>query len=155
MRERTVHLNLRVTESEKKTIVRNARRCGLSVSEFLRKLAAGYVPKTVPPEEYRQLNQMLLTWYTAFRERGQMVDAATLAGAIRGLEERLFLMRRPLPPCDWNPRCCAVSSSPAAAFLKRTVCGIRTVAFTSFAPWSTLRNFWVASAARQFWFSTS
>ena len=90
MRDRTVHLNLRVTEAEKKTIVRNARRCGLSVSEFLRKLAAGYVPKTVPPEEYRQLNQTLLTWYTAFRERGQMVDAATLARAVRGLEDSVL-----------------------------------------------------------------
>lgn len=72
MRERTVHLNLRVTESEKKTIVCNTRRCGLSVSEFVRKPAVEYAPKAVQPEEYRQLNQTLSTWYAAFRERGQM-----------------------------------------------------------------------------------
>lgn len=94
MRERTVHLNLRVTEAEKKTIVRNARRCGLSVSEFLRKLAVGYVPKIVPPEEYCLLNQTLLTWYAAFRERGQMVDASTLAQAIRSLEDSVLNSER-------------------------------------------------------------
>ncbi len=36
-----------------------ARQCGLSISEYLRKRALGYAPKTLPTEGFRALDQHL------------------------------------------------------------------------------------------------
>lgn len=47
-RKRTLGINIRVTEQEKTKILRNARRCKLSASEYLRQLANGYEPKELP-----------------------------------------------------------------------------------------------------------
>jgi hypothetical protein len=38
MRKRTFNINVRVTENEKKRLMRTAKRCGLSLSEYLRKV---------------------------------------------------------------------------------------------------------------------
>ncbi len=50
-RKRNLGINIRVTPQEKKKIVRNAKRCRLSVSEYLRKLAMKIEPKALPPKE--------------------------------------------------------------------------------------------------------
>lgn len=39
------NLFIRVSEKEKKAIERNAEKCGLSVSKYLRQRALGYMPK--------------------------------------------------------------------------------------------------------------
>jgi len=44
MRNRTFGINIRVTEQEKKRIEKYAKKCKLSVSEYLRQLANGYEP---------------------------------------------------------------------------------------------------------------
>ena len=51
MRNRTVGINVRVTVTEKKTVTMLARKCGLSLSEYLRKRALGYEPGGHPPTE--------------------------------------------------------------------------------------------------------
>ena len=51
MRERNIGINIRVTESEKNTIADNARKCNLTVSEYLRKLAMGHEPVELPKGE--------------------------------------------------------------------------------------------------------
>ena len=50
-RQRNLGINIRVTPAEKKKIERNARKCRLSVSEYLRKLAMNVEPKELPSEE--------------------------------------------------------------------------------------------------------
>ena len=50
-RKRTVGINIRVTPQEKKRIVRFAKKCRLSVSEYLRQLAEGYTPQLLPGQE--------------------------------------------------------------------------------------------------------
>ena len=45
MRERTCGINIRVTAQEKNRITRRAKKCGLTVSEYLRQLAKGHEPK--------------------------------------------------------------------------------------------------------------
>ena len=87
MRERTVHINLRVTDKEKAIINRNARKCGLSVSEFLRKLALGYIPKAMPSFEYQQLNQTLMALYSAFKENGSQESVDVIVSVVRNLED--------------------------------------------------------------------
>ena len=49
MRKRSVGINLRVTPEEKRRMAAAARRCGLSLSEYLRQRAVGYEPRWHPP----------------------------------------------------------------------------------------------------------
>lgn len=53
------NLFIRVSEKEKNMIERNAERCGLSVSEYLRQRALGYMPKAVLPEVFVSFNDKL------------------------------------------------------------------------------------------------
>ena len=54
-RKRALGLNIRVTEQEKMRILRNARRCKLTSSEYLRQLAYGYAPKELPNDRLYDL----------------------------------------------------------------------------------------------------
>ena len=51
MRKRSVGINIRVTVTEKKKVTMLARKCGLSLSEYLRQRALGYEPGWHPPKE--------------------------------------------------------------------------------------------------------
>lgn len=51
MRNRTVGINVRVTVTEKKKVTMLAKKCGLSLSEYLRQRALGYEPGGHPPTE--------------------------------------------------------------------------------------------------------
>ena len=51
MRKRSVAINVRVTVTEKKKVTMLARKCSLSLSEYLRKRALGYEPGGHPPTE--------------------------------------------------------------------------------------------------------
>ena len=53
------NLFIRVSEKEKNLIERNAERCGLSVSEYLRQRALGYMPRAVLPEVFFSFNDKL------------------------------------------------------------------------------------------------
>ena len=48
MRNRTVGINVRVTPAEKHRMESAARRCGLTLSEYLRQRAQGYTPQLHP-----------------------------------------------------------------------------------------------------------
>ena len=53
MRERNATINVRVTDLEKRKMEKSARKCGLSLSAFLRKTALGKeVSATTPPQIY-------------------------------------------------------------------------------------------------------
>ena len=51
MRKRSVEINIRVSVTEKKKVTMLARKCGLSLSEYLRQRALGYEPDGHPPKE--------------------------------------------------------------------------------------------------------
>ena len=51
MRKRSVGINVRVTVTEKKKVTMLAKKCGLSLSEYLRQRALGYEPGGHPPKE--------------------------------------------------------------------------------------------------------
>ena len=59
MRNRNVGINIRVTENEKKRIVLLAGKCGMSVSEYLRRLATGYSPREVPSDNFYAVRRLL------------------------------------------------------------------------------------------------
>ena len=50
-RKRNLGINIRVTAGEKKRIERNAKKCRLNVSEYLRQIALGLEPKELPSDE--------------------------------------------------------------------------------------------------------
>ena len=51
MRKRLVGINVRVSVTEKRKMTLMAKRCGLSLSEYLRQRALGYEPSNQPPKE--------------------------------------------------------------------------------------------------------
>ena len=51
MRKRSVGINVRVSVTEKRKMTLMAKRCGLSLSEYLRQRALGYEPGGHPPRE--------------------------------------------------------------------------------------------------------
>lgn len=51
MRKRSVGINVRVSVTEKKKVTMLARKCGLSLSVYLRQRALGYEPGGHPPKE--------------------------------------------------------------------------------------------------------
>ena len=51
MRKRNVGINVRVSVTEKRKMTLMAKRCGLSLSEYLRQRALGYEPGGHPPKE--------------------------------------------------------------------------------------------------------
>ena len=55
MRKREVGINIRVTETEKRKLELNARRCKLSLSAYLRKLGFGYAVQVLPQKELYQI----------------------------------------------------------------------------------------------------
>ena len=61
------NLFIRVSEKEKTIIEQNAKKCGLSVSEYLRQRALGYMPRAVLPEIFfsfnDKLNELCIAWY--------------------------------------------------------------------------------------------
>ena len=51
MRKRSVGINVRVSVTEKRKMTLMAKRCGFSLSEYLRQRALGYEPGGHPPTE--------------------------------------------------------------------------------------------------------
>ena len=65
LKERKVQLKMRATEKEKVRIENKAKKCGLSVSEYLRKRALGYSPKALLPESFYAFTERLGVLYEA------------------------------------------------------------------------------------------
>ena len=65
MKERKVQLKFRITEKEKIRIENKAKKCGLSVSEYLRKRALGYSPNAILPESFYELTEKIGVLYEA------------------------------------------------------------------------------------------
>ena len=65
MKEKTNSIYVRVTEKEKARIQNKAKKCGLSVSEYLRKKALGYSPKALLPESFYEFTEKIGILYEA------------------------------------------------------------------------------------------
>jgi hypothetical protein len=69
MNKRTNQIEIRVTPEEKALIMKKAKECGLSVSEFVRMLATGFKPKLLPSVPYIDCIRVLSDLYNVLRER--------------------------------------------------------------------------------------
>ena len=74
MRKRSVGINVRVSVTEKRKMTLMAKRCGLSLSEYLRQRALGYEPGGHPPKEIFDVLDKL----DAIAERCSARDEAVL-----------------------------------------------------------------------------
>ena len=63
MKERASSIYVRVTEKEKIRIKNKADKCGLTISDYLRKRALGYSPKALLPESYYEFSGKLGNLY--------------------------------------------------------------------------------------------
>jgi len=89
MRTRETHINVRTTPEEKSRFERKARKCGLSLSAYLRMLAIGHEPKAVPPLEYRKIYDLLTDVYVDFRDDHNEVSANYLMSLIKEMQSAL------------------------------------------------------------------
>jgi hypothetical protein len=59
MRNRTVQLNIRLTEAEHEKLMHSAEKAKFTTSSYIRSLIDGNAPKECPPMEYHELIQKL------------------------------------------------------------------------------------------------
>ena len=55
MRNRNVHVQLWLNRKEADALARNAKKCGLTQSAYLRHLITGFVPKELPSPDYHAM----------------------------------------------------------------------------------------------------
>ena len=70
-RQRNLGINIRVTPAEKKKIERNAKKCKLTVSEYLRQIAMNIEPKELPSDEIIQSLLRLQSIISLFEKYAQ------------------------------------------------------------------------------------
>ena len=58
-RKRTTAIQVRVTEQEKRKLERQAKRCGLSLSGYLRRVGTGKPAATFPSQRFHALYQQV------------------------------------------------------------------------------------------------
>ena len=78
MRERDVQVSIRMSENEKKVLERNAQKCKLGISEYIRMLIKGYVPREAPTEEFIKLCREIATLNSLLMNGNQTDSAAKL-----------------------------------------------------------------------------
>ena len=83
MKENNTRLQLRLSLKEKDKIERNARRCGMSVSGYVRQCCLDKEPRTRPPDVFWELLEKLYT-ITALLP---MPEQQRLSGLILRLQE--------------------------------------------------------------------
>ena len=96
-RKRTTAIQVRVTEQEKRRMERQAKRCGLSLSGYLRRAGAGKTAAVFPSQWfhdlYRQVNDLRRNLTTQSMEQtaaqldelaGQLLTAYTNGGVDDG-----------------------------------------------------------------------
>ena len=107
-RQRNLGINIRVTPEEKKQIERNAKKCRLSVSEYLRQIAMKVVPKELPAKKiedsFLRINEVIGAVSDMKRQSSDPVTQKfcdeIYADLLRIMVETLQLMRHIYPKTE-------------------------------------------------------
>ena len=89
MSKRSVGINVRVSVTEKRKMTLMAKRCGLSLSEYLRQRALGYEPGGHPPKEVFDVLDQHTNNKTRSRDSSHQRQGGTMA-YIKKKSERKF-----------------------------------------------------------------
>ena len=87
MKERTQSIYTRTTPAEKRQIERTAKKCGLSVSEYVRQRCLGYAPREIPPDTYYDL-------YRELNEARRQVGGDAILSLLDDMRKELILPGR-------------------------------------------------------------
>ena len=79
MRKRDVHVQLWLNQKEAEALTRNAERCRLTQSTYLRHLIMGYAPREAPPPDYYAMMQQM---YHVGRSLNQIATKAHVLNVI-------------------------------------------------------------------------
>ena len=79
MRKRDVHIQLWLNEKEAEALSRNAKKCRLSQSAYLRHLIMGYIPRKAPPPDYHAMMQQI---YHVGRSLNQIATKAHVLNVV-------------------------------------------------------------------------
>ena len=90
MDSRTTSIYTRVTPQEKQKIARTAKRCVLSLSEYIRQRCLGYAPRELPSEDIYWLCEYLRDCQASATEQ----DAEFIRGMLKQIRELLILPGR-------------------------------------------------------------
>ena len=88
------NLFIRVSQKEKNIIELNAEKCGLSVSEYLRQRALGYMPRAVLPEVFFSFNDKLDELCVACEGKISPDTEDKIIALIDSITEELILPKR-------------------------------------------------------------
>ena len=88
------NLFIRVSEKEKNIIEQNAKKCGLSVSEYLRQRALGYMPRAVLPEIFFTFNDKLDELCVAVEGKITADTEEKITALIDGITAELILPQK-------------------------------------------------------------
>ena len=83
MKKNDTRLQLRLSQKEKEKIERNAQRCGMSVSRYVRQCCLGREPRTRPPDVFWELLSELYSIATLL----PITEQQRLSGLILRLQE--------------------------------------------------------------------
>ncbi|MBQ5952461.1 MAG: hypothetical protein IJL47_00225 [Lachnospiraceae bacterium] len=83
MKNKTARLYTRVTPAELMKIRSLAKRCGLSVSEYIRQRALGFAPREIQPEIFHELIRRIETLYGETRSKAVSEEILSLVKDIR------------------------------------------------------------------------
>lgn len=88
------NLFIRVSEKEKNIIEHNAKKYGLSVSEYLRQRALGYMPRAILPEIFFSFNNKLDKLCIACEGKITVGTEEKIIALIDGITAELILPQR-------------------------------------------------------------
>ena len=96
MRKRDVHVQLWLNQKEAEALTRNAERCRLTQSTYLRHLIMGYAPCEAPPPDYHAMMQQIyhvgrsLNQIAAKAHVLNVVDTQQYDESVRMLEDTIL-----------------------------------------------------------------
>ena len=79
MRKRDIHIQLWLNQKEAEALSRNAERCRLTQSAYLRHLIMGFAPREAPPPDYYAMMQQM---YHVGRSLNQIATKAHVLNVI-------------------------------------------------------------------------
>ena len=89
--QKDTRMYLRVTQPDKKQIVRLAEICGLSQSEYIRQRTLGYAPRTVQPDVFFDFYQTLCRLCDEVADKVSPETERKLLEVVDEIQQRLLL----------------------------------------------------------------
>lgn len=86
MRTKTFGINIRVNQTEKKKLQSNAKKCGLSLSAYLRKVGLGKEIKALPDQEFYEIYREV----SALRSNIETLNKAYINASLGQIERKIL-----------------------------------------------------------------